>query len=227
MALGSSTVRPRPLAFVASAAFLHLLILCAPAALIDRSVFGAANPRAMVFLFVVSAWVCIESLASGAAVRLPMKCHGPRHLPLAIGLSLLITFWVSLAENALSVPAGFGAAAAAGTSFMVAGVALRYLALRALGPAFLNEVAILPGHSLVTSGIYRWLRHPSEAGTLCLAFGGAFVLGSGVGLVVGLLLLLPGLVWRTRLEDRMLREKHAIQFGHYARRAPAFLPRIL
>jgi protein-S-isoprenylcysteine O-methyltransferase len=109
---------------------------------------------------------------------------------------------------------------------MVAGLTLRYFAIRTLGSFFLNEVAVMPKQSLVTHGIYGSLRHPSETGTVCLAFGGATLLGSQYGLAASTLLLLPFLIWRTRLEDRMLRNHYAMEFGRYAADVPAFLPRV-
>lgn len=221
-----SSDRVRFLAIVAAAMVLHLILLAAPVVLVHQGYANAANPRTAVFLLVVSVWCLIESMASTAAVAPPMRSHGPKRIPLVVGLSLLITFWVSLTDLAMSVSAPFGALAAAGTTFMVAGIVLRHLSLRTLGAFFLNEVAIMPTQPLITHGIYGSLRHPSETGTLCLAFGGAIVLGSVYGLMAGALILLPGVIWRTRLEDRMLRNHYADEFGRYAREVPAFLPKI-
>ena len=216
----------RPLAIVAFAGVLHLLLLCAPIAFLDGGFHNAKNPRIVVFLSIVGAWHFVEGMASAASARLPLKSLGPQRLPLAIGLFLLITFWVSLTDTASSVSAPFGAGAVAAAVLMMAGIALRYLSLRTLGAFFLNEVAVLPGQPLVTRGIYARLRHPSETGTICLAFGGAFVLGSAIGLATATLLLLPCLIWRTRLEDRMLRNHYVTEFGRYAQEVPAFLPTI-
>jgi len=216
----------RRAAIVAAVGILHLLLLCAPVALVGQRAQIAKNPRILAFLVVVGVWHFVESMAAPAGARLPMKSHGPQRLPLAIGVLLPITFWVSLTDTATSVPAPFGTAAVAGTLLMVAGIALRYLSIRTLGRFFLNEVALVPGQPLVTHGIYGRLRHPSELGTVCLAFGGVIVLGSVFGVTAGTLLLLPCLIWRTRLEDRMLRDHYAMEFARYAADVPALLPRI-
>ncbi len=226
MAPGSSSGRLRRLAIVAAGGVLHILLLCAPVAFVSKGCPCAENPKITVFLLVVTAWYFVESIASAAEVRLPLRSTGPQRLPLAIGLSLLITFWVSLTHSALSSSTAFGFASFAGTMVMMAGIVLRYLSLRTLGGFFLNEVALMPGQPLVTTGIYGSLRHPSETGTICVAFGGAIVLGSGAGLLAGMLLVLPFLIYRTRLEDRMLRSHYATEFLRYAREVPAFLPSI-
>ncbi len=62
------------------------------------------------------------------------------------------------------------------------------------------------GHTVVTSGPYRFIRHPMYAGTIPMYVATALVLGSlwALGLA-GVLAVL--LVWRTALEDRTLRRE--------------------
>ena len=151
---------------------------------------------------------------------------GPRWLALVIGSAMLAAFWVSAADAASRLPRPFDAASGAGTVLMVTGIALRYLSIRTLGAYIQNEVAILPGQPLVTRGIFRLLRHPSETGTLCLAFGGVVLLGSLAGAAVCAAVLLPCVIWRTRLEDVMLRRHHPVAFRRYAGEVGAFFPRI-
>jgi protein-S-isoprenylcysteine O-methyltransferase Ste14 len=62
------------------------------------------------------------------------------------------------------------------------------------------------GHHLITSGPYRYLRHPAYAAFPFLMVGGGLALGSWLAALVGLLLVLP-VLRRTALEDRVLREK--------------------
>ena len=101
------------LPLVATAGILHLLLLCAPVAFINEGYRSATDPRILDFLFVVSVWCFVESMTSAASARLPTKTHGPQHLPHVIGLSLLMAFWISLTDTALSVSKPFGSAAMA------------------------------------------------------------------------------------------------------------------
>jgi protein-S-isoprenylcysteine O-methyltransferase Ste14 len=62
------------------------------------------------------------------------------------------------------------------------------------------------GHRLVTSGPYRYVRHPAYAAFPFLMVGGGLALGSWLAALIGLLLVLP-VLRRAALEDRVLREQ--------------------
>ncbi len=62
------------------------------------------------------------------------------------------------------------------------------------------------GHHLITSGPYRYVRHPAYACSPLLLIGAGLALGSWLATLLGLLMVLP-LLWRTAQEDRILREQ--------------------
>ena len=62
------------------------------------------------------------------------------------------------------------------------------------------------GHRLVTSGPYRYVRHPAYAAFPFLMVGSGLALGSWLAALIGLLLV-PPVVRRAALEDRVLREQ--------------------
>lgn len=209
---------------LALAVHLHLLLLCAPLLLLSDIDAMTGRPHLAAFLVLISTWCVVEASVSHSGTHGIRTAAGPRWLPVAIGLVLLVTFWITLVDGALFARRTPMVAAVTGAVLMGTGIALRCLAVRRLGVFFLNEVAVLPGQPLVTSGIYGAMRHPSETGTLCLAVGGAIMLGSLPGLAACTLLLFPCLLWRTRLEDRVLRRRYPADFQRYATEVPAFLP---
>jgi protein-S-isoprenylcysteine O-methyltransferase Ste14 len=62
-----------------------------------------------------------------------------------------------------------------GVALFAAGGALRTWPVFVLGPRFSGLVAIQPGHTLVTSGVYRVIRHPSYLGLLMNHWDGAWL----------------------------------------------------
>jgi protein-S-isoprenylcysteine O-methyltransferase Ste14 len=73
-----------------------------------------------------------------------------------------------------------------------------------LGNRFSGLVAIKPGHTLVTSGVYGIIRHPSYLGLLVNSLGWVLAFRSGVGLLITALII-PPRVARIRAEERLLR----------------------
>jgi protein-S-isoprenylcysteine O-methyltransferase Ste14 len=86
-----------------------------------------------------------------------------------------------------------------------------------LGNRFSGLVAIQQGHTLVTDGIYRVIRHPSYLGLLLNTLGWALAFRSGVGLLLTALTLVP-LVARIRAEERLLQSQFGAEYDAYRAR---------
>ncbi len=216
----------RRLATVAAGAGIHVLILCAPAAALTGWGGLVADARLGLFLALGTAWCVLESLAQ-PSLRTAARASGlTPWLPVAIGSSLLVCFWISLADRAWSGLRPFDALGMVGAAAMLAGIGMRLLAIRTLGRYFLDEISLVSGQPLITTGIYGWLRHPSEAGTIALAAGGACLLGSAAGLVICVVGLVPLVLHRIQLEDTLLARRHPTEFAAYAHSVPALMPRV-
>lgn len=112
-----------------------------------------------------------------------------------------------------------------GVAIFAAGGVLRLWPVFVLGRRFSGLVAIQRGHTLVTTGIYRVIRHPSYLGLLLTALGWALGFRSGVGLLL-LALLIPPLFSRIRAEERLLDSQFGDEYRAYAARTPRMLPGI-
>lgn len=139
------------------------------------------------------AWAGLEAAAS------PREPHA--HLPreLATGLALLGVHAAGIADH---VARGTAPALALGSALIVAGVALRLAAIRALGAGFVSAT-VAPARA-VRRGPYRWLRHPSEVGLVLAAAGGAALVGSVLALAIAVAVLAPLSLARCAAEDRAL-----------------------
>jgi protein-S-isoprenylcysteine O-methyltransferase Ste14 len=110
-----------------------------------------------------------------------------------------------------------------GVALFGAGGALRIWPVFVLGHRFSGLVAIQPGHTLVSSGIYSVIRHPSYLGLLINSLGWALAFRSGVGVLLTALLILP-LVARMRAEERLLRTHFGSEYEDYCRRTSRLVP---
>jgi protein-S-isoprenylcysteine O-methyltransferase Ste14 len=110
-----------------------------------------------------------------------------------------------------------------GVGLFAAGGVLRIWPLFVLGRRFSGLVAIQPGHTLVTTGVYRVIRHPSYLGLLVNALGWALVFRSAVGVLLTALMLLP-LLARIRAEETLLRTQFGAEYNAYRARTSRLIP---
>src|SRR5207245_4984899 len=104
-----------------------------------------------------------------------------------------------------------------GIALFTTGGGLRLWPVFVLGPRFSGLVAIQPGHTLVTSGIYGVIRHPSYLGLLVNALGWGLAFRSGVGVLLAALMI-PPLLARIHSEERLLQSQFGAEYDAYRAR---------
>ena len=112
-----------------------------------------------------------------------------------------------------------------GVALFAGGGVLRLWPVFVLGRRFSGLVAIQPGHTLVTTGIYGVIRHPSYLGFLVSSLGWVLAFRSGVGVVLTLLMV-PVLLARIRAEEALLRDQFGDEYASYCDRTWRMLPGI-
>jgi protein-S-isoprenylcysteine O-methyltransferase Ste14 len=112
-----------------------------------------------------------------------------------------------------------------GVVMCLSGGLLRLIPVYVLRNRFSGLVAIQPGHTLETTGIYGVIRNPSYLGLLITALGWVLTFRSGVGVMLVALLLAP-LVARIRAEERLLRSDFGAEYEAYCARTWRLLPGI-
>ena len=105
------------------------------------------------------------------------------------------------------------------------GCGVRMWPVFVLGNRFSGLVAIQPGHTLVTTGIYGVVRNPSYLGMVVALVGWALAFRSGVGLVLTALIL-PPLVARMHAQERLLRSQFGSEYEAYCARTQRLIPGI-
>lgn len=146
--------------------------------------------------------------------------------------------WVLVAFGAIGIAAGFLPAYSDRIGFLTmdgesvrwlgvvlyaVGGVLRLWPVRLLGNRFSGLVAIQPGHTLVTTGIYGVIRHPSYLGLILNSLGWGLAFRSWVGVVLTVLILVP-LVARIRAEEAFLRSEFGEAYNAYRARTSRLIP---
>lgn len=112
-----------------------------------------------------------------------------------------------------------------GVVLFVVGGALRIWPVFVLGRRFSGLVAIQPGHTLLTKGIYGVVRHPSYLGLLIDSLGWGLAFRSAIGILLALLIV-PLLLARINSEERLLQSQFGSEYDAYRSTTWRLIPRL-
>jgi protein-S-isoprenylcysteine O-methyltransferase len=109
-----------------------------------------------------------------------------------------------------------------GVIVCAAGMAVLVRARQHLGRNWSQSVSVKIGHELVTSGPYRYVRHPLYAGGFLACMGSAIVCG---GAFVFLLVILGAIfLRRVGAEDKLMEQQFPKEYPDYKKRTKALIP---
>ena len=101
---------------------------------------------------------------------------------------------------------------------------LLFWTLHTLDKNLTDTVVTRKGHTLVTTGPYRWVRHPFYVSAALIAITASLISANAFFLVIGTLVLLL-LGFRTRVEERNLLNRFGEDYRNYMQRTGRFFPR--
>ncbi|HEY7640477.1 MAG TPA: isoprenylcysteine carboxylmethyltransferase family protein [Steroidobacteraceae bacterium] len=145
---------------------------------------------------------------------------------------LMLAFLLLFPERSLIPALGqrfmpyFAAAFWVGAALTLAGLLFTVWARVHIGRNWSGTVTVKHDHDLITSGPYRYVRHPIYSGLVLAFVGSALARGEWRGVVA--LALVVGSFWRKlRLEERWMREQFGSAYEEYSRRVAALIPFVL
>jgi len=114
----------------------------------------------------------------------------------------------------------------AGAVLFLDAIWLLYVSHRDLGRHWTAIVGIREGHRLITTGIYKHIRHPMYAAHLVWAIAQILILHNWIAGYSFIVTMVPFYFYRTRKEEKMLLEEFGEEFLLYKQRTGALFPRI-
>ena len=94
-----------------------------------------------------------------------------------------------------------------------------------LGNRFSGLVAIQPGHTLVTTGIYHTIRNPSYLGVILMMFGWGLAFNSWIGVLLAAMVM-PPLIARIHSEESLLLSQFGEEYKAYRSHTARLIPGI-
>ena len=113
----------------------------------------------------------------------------------------------------------------AGAVLFLDAIWLLYVSHRDLGRHWTATIGIREDHKLVTTGIYRHIRHPMYAAHLVWAIAQILILHNWIAGYSFIVTMLPFYFYRTRKEEKMLLEEFGEEFRLYKQMTGALFPK--
>ncbi|HKV04230.1 MAG TPA: isoprenylcysteine carboxylmethyltransferase family protein [Candidatus Acidoferrales bacterium] len=108
----------------------------------------------------------------------------------------------------------------------VASIWFCHTAARALGRQWALMARVIEGHELVRQGPYAIVRNPIYLAMLGMLLATGLAIARWQALLCAVVVFAAGTAIRIRTEEGLLRDAFGAKFDEYARRVPAFLPRL-
>jgi len=140
---------------------------------------------------------------------------------MAVPLLYLFTSWLDFANYNLPGWSGW-----AGTAVFAGAIFMLWRSHADLGRNFSATLQITGRHSLVTSGVYRRIRHPMYTAHLLWAIAQGLLLANWIAGWSFLLLSIPLYLMRIPKEEQMMLEYFGDQYRAYISRTGRLIPRI-
>ena len=199
-----------------------------------RLMFVADTPAELVFLVVMAGWLGFavilalgkKGAAKGAAKRDVKSSLG--FLLQCAAYTICFGFYRTFFSPFVAMSKTSEEIIAALTIVLtIASVWFCYAAARALGKQWALVARVIEGHELVKEGPYAIVRNPIYLAMLGMLIATGIAVSRWQELVPAIVVFLIGTAVRIRTEESLLREAFVSEFDDYARRVPAFLPRLL
>lgn len=111
-----------------------------------------------------------------------------------------------------------------GTIMIVLGAALNISARLELKGNWSNEIKIYHEHALITSGIYKIVRHPLYASVILMMFGGSLAYANWLSIAPDIFILIP-FYYQSKQEEIFLREEF-VKYKDYEKNTGMFFPKL-
>jgi protein-S-isoprenylcysteine O-methyltransferase Ste14 len=113
-----------------------------------------------------------------------------------------------------------------GTVIMWQGLLLRLWSIYSLGGLFSTAIGVNSEQRIITSGPYKYIRHPSYMGSLIIFLGFTIAMGNIIGIFTTLILMSLGYYLRMDMEEKHLLYLAGEQYKEYMSRTKKLIPLI-
>ncbi len=169
-------------------------------------------------------WIATAFFVKATAERKSFVSSLIYRIPLIIGGIILGGFHWAYPMNLRLLPHTI-VTAWAGATICMAGLGFTIWARTILGRNWSSEVRFKQGHELVTTGPYRFVRHPIYTGVLLMCLGPAIQIGQ-LHCWLGTVVIGIGLWIKLKQEEQIMLQ-HFAEYEDYRKRVKALVPFVI
>jgi protein-S-isoprenylcysteine O-methyltransferase Ste14 len=185
-----------------------------------------SQPLGLVYLALLFLWMATLAIGRKTGARSAYDSSQRRIYALLAVIYSVIIFAVPWEYAHFSGPIPReGLLAWAGLIVFALGIFFRSWAVWALHGFYTARLGIQPGHRLITTGPYGFVRHPGYLGEIASVLGMSLALSSLIGLAMTILLV-PVLIRRIGTEEEMLLARFGDEYREYVQRTKRLIPGI-
>lgn len=145
----------------------------------------------------------------------------------AVGYGIAFFFHRTFFSPIVSMSRATEEALAIGTiAIAIASVGFCLAAAWALGKQWALVARVVESHELITRGPYSVVRNPIYLAMFGMLISTGLAVSRWQSLLISIAVFLAGNEARIRSEEKLLRGAFGLEFDEYARRVPAFFPRL-
>jgi len=111
-----------------------------------------------------------------------------------------------------------------GIFLIVAGMIIRFIAVRSLGRFFTIYVTIQENHKIIKDGLYKIIRHPSYLGSLISFFGFGISINNWISLIIITIPIVIAFLYRIKDEENILLKQFGLDYSEYMENTYRLIP---
>jgi len=114
---------------------------------------------------------------------------------------------------------------AIGSALLIVGAIVNIRGRLRLGKNWANQVVIYQDQTLITTDVYRLVRHPLYASLIWMFAGASLVYGNYLAFLANALIFLPFMTYRAKQEERSLANEFK-NYNEYQQKVGMFFPKL-
>jgi protein-S-isoprenylcysteine O-methyltransferase Ste14 len=145
-------------------------------------------------------------------------------IPLVISVLILISFIFGLFQiGTIHYYDDYLYLRAAGLIIYIIFSWLQVSAFKGLGDYYSQEVVVFKKHQIITTGLFKSIRHPQYVSEILMNIGAA-LLTLSIPVIFLLIMQIPFLILRARLEEKLLTKYFTSEYSEYKKKSGFFIP---